>query len=161
MLISDSPDAAMPDCTAALKAWRYAYDKRNADGVYRKGLQLLMDEIQLLRADAPTGGESLTFAALHRMPQPLHDFYSGLIDAAECLSEQIDEANPHRTAYRHAALVLIGDALGALSDTAWKTRIADCCGTCKNELWRRGVYVPRPGLNRTIVPPPSMRGQNR
>ncbi|MCX4976508.1 hypothetical protein [Streptomyces sp. NBC_00620] len=130
--------SAPPDCTAALQAWRHAYQKRNADRVFLRRLEALRDHVNDLLATAPTNGEPFTFEALFRMPQPAQDFYSELIDASESLAELIADHNPMRTAYRHAALVLIGDALGALRDDKMTALIAACgCGECREQLRER------------------------
>ncbi|MFF9192587.1 hypothetical protein [Streptomyces rochei] len=133
-----TPTAPIPDCTAAQEAWRYAYLKRNADGVFLRALRPLSDAVRALLAAAPTGGEPLTFSALFRMPQPAQDFYSELIDASECLAELISNHDRDRTAYRHAALVLIGDALGALRDERLTALIGSCpCWECQEQLRQR------------------------
>ncbi|MFF8932258.1 hypothetical protein ACF1AO_33900 [Streptomyces longwoodensis] len=133
-----TPTAPVPDCAAALEAWRYAYQKRNADGVFLRALHPLSDAVRGLLEAAPTGGEPLTFSALFRMPQPAKDFYSELIDASECLAELIAGHNRERTAYRHAALVLIGDALGALRDERLAALIGSCpCWECREQLGMR------------------------
>lgn len=132
---ASTPTAPVPDCTVALEAWRHAYLKRNADGVFLRALRPLSDAVRALLAAAPTGGEPLTFGALHRMPQPAQDFYSELIDASECLAELIHGHDRNRTAYRHAALVLIGDALGALADERLTALIGSCpCRECREQL---------------------------
>jgi hypothetical protein len=133
-----TPTAPVPDCTAALEAWRYAYQKRNADGVFLRALRPLSDAVRALLAAAPTGGEPLTFTALFRMPQPAQDFYGELIDASECLAELINNHSRERTAYRHAALVLIGDALGALRDDRLTALIGSCrCWECREQFRMR------------------------
>jgi hypothetical protein len=112
-LTTTTDHVPVPDCTAALHEWGNAYRKRNADGVFLHWLKALEREFIALLAAAPTRGEPLTFSPLGRMPQPTQDFYAELIDASASLAELIADHDPMRTAYRHAALVLISDALGA------------------------------------------------
>ncbi|MFJ2627724.1 hypothetical protein ACIO6T_31060 [Streptomyces sp. NPDC087532] len=127
-----------PDCTAALETWRYAYLKRNADGVFLRALRPLYKAVCALLAAAPTGGEPLTFETLGRLPQPAQDFYSELIDASESLAELIADHSRDRILYRHAALVLIGDALGALRDDKLTALIASCrCWECREQMRER------------------------
>ncbi|MFJ8785699.1 hypothetical protein [Streptomyces sp. NPDC102476] len=162
-----TPTALVSDCTAALKAWRYAYEKRNADRVFLRALSPLYEAVGALLAAASTGGEPLTFGALHRMPQPAQGFYSELIDASECLAELIEDHDPNRMAYRHACLVLIGDALGALRDTRYVAYMAACpCRECRGQLAERPHVEPDPhwqahaeglAVRRSIEPPPSNR----
>ncbi|MFD8900570.1 hypothetical protein [Streptomyces ardesiacus] len=138
--------APVPDCTAALREWGNAYRKRNADGVFLHWLKALEREVIALLTAAPTNGEPLTFSTLGRMPQPAQDFYAELIDASESLAALIADHDPMRTAYRHAALVLIGDALGALRDDRLVTTIAACgCRECEEQLQER-VGVERTTL---------------
>uniref|UniRef100_UPI003F498F45 hypothetical protein n=1 Tax=Streptomyces chartreusis TaxID=1969 RepID=UPI003F498F45 len=128
----------VPDCTAALLAWEDAYHQRDADGAFLRTLEALMGHVRDLLVAAPTGGGPLTFAAIDRMPQPAQDFYSELTDASESLAELIADHSRFRTAYRHAALVLIGDALGALRDDRLKALIAECeCWECEEQLGER------------------------
>jgi hypothetical protein len=91
----------IPDVSAALQAWKHAYQARNAYGFFKRRLEDLMNHVRELLVAAPTGGGPLTFVALGRIPQPAQDFYSELIDASESLAELIEDHDPMRTAYRH------------------------------------------------------------
>jgi len=144
--MTQSPNAAathpVPDCTAALEAWKHAYQKRNADGFFKRRLERRLEALMLrvrdLLAAAPTDGGPLTFQALDRIPQPAQDFYSELICASESLAELIADHDPMRTTHRHAALVLIGDALGALKDDDLKNMIRRCgCRECWTQMEER------------------------
>ncbi|MET9776237.1 hypothetical protein ABZ023_18585 [Streptomyces sp. NPDC006367] len=141
-----TPAAPSPDCTSALRAWQEAFRKRKADGVFRRALDPLARQIRALLAQAPTGGKPLTFDALDQMPQSAQDFYTELIDAAESLAELMEDHLPDKEEDRHAALALIGDALGAFRNATTLTLIARCgCRACKQALKERSPRMETEG----------------
>lgn len=130
-----APTAPVPDCSAALTAWMRAYQKRDADGFFKRRLEQLMVEVTGLLRGAPTDGEPLTWATLEQLPQPAHDFYSDLICASESLADLIADHDPEWVGQRHAALVLIGDALGALRVERFVAMVRACrCWLCREQL---------------------------
>jgi hypothetical protein len=133
-----APATPTPDCTSALHAWQKAFRKRNADGAFRRALDPLARQMRALLAQAPAGGGPLTFDVLDRMPQSAQLFYTELIDAAESLAELMEDHLSDRVEARHAALALIGDALGAFGNATALALIATCgCRACERALKER------------------------
>ncbi|MEW2497447.1 hypothetical protein AB0942_28505 [Streptomyces nodosus] len=153
---ANMPATSTPDRTAALRAWQNAFQKRDADSMFRSALDPLARQIRSLLAQAPTGGELLTISAVHQMPQPARDFYAKLIDVAEVLADLMEDHLPDNLQSRHAALALIGDALGAFRNATALAMIATCgCQTCEQAVKERSPGTqtegPRP-MNRLIYP---------
>jgi hypothetical protein len=128
--------ATIPDCKEAIRAWRYAYEKIGAGVVFHRALGKLADQTTAL-FDTTTDGGPFTFGAMATMPRPVHQFYSGLIDAQETLAEMLEAPMYERVMDRHPAMLLIGDALGALADRRVREWVRKCvCRDCRAAVAR-------------------------
>ncbi|MGW2421464.1 hypothetical protein ACWC0C_19820 [Streptomyces sp. NPDC001709] len=153
---ANMPTTSIPDRTVALQAWQNAFQKRNADTMFRSALDPLARQVRALLAQAPTGGEPLTISSVDQMPEPARDFYAKLIDVAEALADLMEDHLPDSLQSRHAALALIGDALGAFRNATALAMIATCgCQTCEKALKERNPGTQTEGthpINRLIYP---------
>lgn len=131
-----TPDpTVIPDCKQAIRAWRYAYEKIVADGVFQRAVGKLAAQITELFEAGASG--PFTFDTMRGMPRRVQEFYSGLIDAQEALAELLEDRMSDRVMQRHPVMMLVGEALGVLADERVRAWVGGCpCPACRNAVSR-------------------------